>query len=528
MSARRTPRPHGMALAVALVLAAGMAWLGVEVAADDSPSTSGDVYDRIDAVVADELDDSRIPGASLAVVEDGRTVHAAGFGTDGRGNPVTAETPFWIGSNTKSITALAVMQLAEDGVIDLDSPVRRYLPDFRVADPAASEAITVRHLLNQTSGIARVDGIKAVARGGEESMRETVAEMAHLQLNRPVGSSFEYANLNSVVLGVVVEEVSGRTWEDYVEDRVFGPLGMDTTFTDRDAAEDAGLTSTHRSFFGFPLETDGEHLDGLVASGYVYSTAADMARYLAMYLNGGSLEGSRVLGTSAVEEMLRPATDSRTFALQSQEFTASYGAGWFVGPFGAVENARWHQGSLPHFTAWMVLLPGSDSGVVVMLNEGNQLEVAGANATWSRIPQTVVNLLVDEEPVDGPSSTPVYIVFMTLVAALVTAQVWRLARLARHGIPAGRGTPRAAVPLIWELGLAGAVLLQYPAALGGLGWSATFAFVPDLTLVVVAVAGLAVVTGVVRVALVARRHRRARADRAPEGLPGPPGVVTEK
>lgn len=500
---------HGLALAVSIILAGGMAWFGVDAATDSHPTDSGDVYERIDAYVADQLDGSRIPGAALAVVDGGRTVHATGFGSDGHGNPVSAETPFWIGSNTKSITALAVMQLVEDGVVDLDSPVQRYLSDFRVADPAASAEMTVRDLLNQTSGIARIDGIRAVAGGGGESMRDTVAQMADLQLNRPVGSSFEYANLNSVVLGVLVEQVTGQTWQDYVEERVFAPLGMERSFTDRNAAREAGLTSTYRSFFGFPLETDAAHLDGLAASGYVYSTASDMARYLAMYLNNGALAGNRVLDASGVEEMLSPATEPRTFPLQSQEFTASYGAGWFVGPFGAAEGVPWHQGSLPHFTAWLVLLPDSDQGVVVLLNEGNQFELGGANATWSRIPQGVVDLLVGTEPVEGPGSTPFFIIVTTLVLALISTQVWHVARLARAGIPSRIGTPRAAAPLVWELGLAGTVLFLYPALLGGLGWSATFAFLPDLTLTVVVVAGLAVLAGVVRTALLVRRHRRS-------------------
>lgn len=502
-------RRHGLALTVGIILVGGMAWFGVDAASDSEPADSGDLYERIDAYVADQLDGSRIPGAALTIVDAGRTVHATGFGSDGHGNPVSADTPFWIGSNTKSITALAVMQLVEDGEVDLDAPVQRYLPDFRVADPAASAAITVRHLVNQTSGIARIDGIKAVAGGGGESMRYTVAQMADLQLNRPVGSSFEYANLNSVVLGVLIEQVTGQTWQDYVEEHIFAPLRMDKSFTDLNAAEDAGLTSTYRSFFGFPLETDAENHDGLAASGYVYSSASDMARYLAMYLNEGALEGTRVLDASTVEEMLSPATAPRTFPLQSQEFTASYGDGWFVGPFGAAETARWHQGSLPHFTAWLVLLPDSDQGVVVLLNEGNQFEFGGANATWSRIPQGVVNLLVGAEPVEGPGSTPFFIIFTTLVLALTATQVWHLARLTRAGIPSPFDTLRAAAPLVWEFGLAGAVLFLYPVLLGGLGWSATFAFLPDLTLTVLVVAGLAVLTGVVRTALLVRRHRHS-------------------
>lgn len=506
MSIWNVPRPRGIILAVALIVTVGLVWFLVDAPTEVEPQISGDVYERIDAYVADELEDSRIPGAALAVVDGGRTVHATGFGDDGHGNPITADTPFWIGSNTKSITALAIMKLVQDGLVDLDAPVQHYLPEFLVADPAASRAITIRHLLNQTSGISRLDGVKAVAEGGADSMRATVAEMAKLQLNRPVGQSFEYANLNSVVLGVVIEQVTGQTWQEYVAQQIFEPIGMDNTFTDRSAAEDAGLVSTYRSFFGFPLPTDGEHLDGLAASGYVYSTASDMARYLAVYLNGGSLEGKRVLAAGGVEQILEPATDPRTFRLQSQSFTASYGAGWFVGPFGAAETARWHQGSLPHFTAWMVLLPDSDQAVVLLLNEGNQFEFGDVNAAWSRIPQAVVNLLVGAQPVGGRGSTPFFIIVTTLVLALATVQVWHLARLVRAGIPSTVGSWRAAVPLLWEFGLAGTVLVLYPSVIGGLGWSAAFMFLPDLSLMVAVVGGLAVLTGIVRAALLVQRH----------------------
>lgn len=510
MSRRRLHRPRALTLAVSLVVTSGLVWLGADLVTDTDPPTRGDVYERIDAYVADELQDSRIPGAALAVVENGRTVHSTGFGTDGRGHPVTADTPFWIGSNTKSMTALAVMQLVEDGSVDLDAPIQRYLPDFRVADADASRTITVRHLLNQTSGISRIDGIKAVARGDGGSMQDTVADMRDLELDRAVGQSFEYANLNSVVLGALVEAVTGRRWQAYVDDRLFEPLGMTRTFTDRGAADAAGLTSTYRSFFGFPLETTAPQLDALAASGYVYSTATDMSHYLAMYLNGGAVDGRRIVGAGSVATMLAPATDPRTFTLQSQEFTAAYGAGWFVGPFAGVENARWHQGSLPHFTAWTVLLPDTDQAVVLMLNEGNQFELAGANSTWSRIPQNVVRLLVSQEPVDGSGSAPFFIVLVTLVIAAATMQIWHVVALVRNGLPATVSTTRAALPLVWELGLAGAVLLLYPSLLGGLGWRATYAFLPDLTLGVAVLAGLALCAGAVRAALLLYSIRAAR------------------
>lgn len=512
---------RGPLLAALLILLGGLAWLAADRATDSAPpSGEGGQFARIDAYLQDEIDDNRIPGAALAIVEGDRVVHTRGFGSDGHGNPVNDQTPFWIGSNTKSVTALATMQLVEEGLVDLDDPVQRYLPDFAVADPGASGAITVRHLLNQTSGISRLDGLRVVARPEQDSMSDVVAGMVDLELNRPVGSGFEYANLNSVVLGALIEQVTGQRWKGYVEQSVLDPLGMDHTFADQAAARDAGLTATYRTLFGLPLRTEAEHRDDLVASGYLYSTANDMGRYLAAYLNRGTLDGNRVLSADGVEAMLEAATGPRSFTLQSQEFTAAYGAGWFVGPFASGDDARWHQGSLPHFTAWMVLLPGTDQGVVILLNQGNQFELAGGNAAWSRIPQGVVELMLDEEPPAGQGPAAVFFVLATLVAASAVAQTWHLVRLVRHGLPRGLRSTRAAVPLLWEVGVAAAVLWLYPALLGGLGWSATSWFLPDLTLSVVVLAGLTLATGVVRAVLLLSRRRPV-----PEAGEAPPRVA---
>ncbi len=499
MRDHRVGRRSWLARSLVAVGAVGAAWLAWDIATDHGPALGVDRFATIDAYVADQLADSRIPGASLAIVEDGVIVHSAGFGDDGNGNEITPDTPFWIGSNTKSITALAIQQLAENGLVDLDSPVRAYLPGFRLADPAASDAITVRNLLNQTSGISRRDGLLAVVEADpDESIQDVVDGMADLDLERRVGESFAYANLNSVVLGAVVEEVTGMTWQEYVQANVFDPLGMTNTFTDRAEAEAAGLTATHRSWFGFPIETEAPHHASLAPTGYVYAGANDMARYLAMYTNGGVLDGRRVLGRTGIDAMLTAATNERTFVLQGQTFTAAYGAGWFVGPFGVADDARWHQGSLPHFSSWIVVLPDTEQAVVILMNAGNQFEIAGANAAWSRIPQGVVDLLRESDAPTGMGSARFFIVFDTLIAMAVVAQAWTLIRIAGAASPMGRPTIGRVAPLLWEVVLAPLGLLVYPALTGGFGWGVAFSFVPDLTLAVAAVCGLAVLTGLIR------------------------------
>ncbi len=322
--------------------------------------------------------------------------------------------------------------------------------------------------------------------------------MATLELNRPIGESFEYANYNSVVLGAVIEAVTGERWQDYIQANIFDPLAMTRTYTTKASAEANGLTATHRSWFGFPVQTDGEHLEGFAPSGYVYSTANDMARYLAMYTRGGELDGQRVLSEAGIAEMLTAATNEHTFGLQSQTFAARYGAGWFVGPFGDAADARWHQGSLPHFTAWMVLLPNTDQAVIVMVNQGNQFDIGGASATWSRIPQGIVNLLRGTDPPAGTSTARFFIVFDTLVALAVVAQAWTLARVLTRPRLALGASPRRVALLAWELAVAPLLLVGYPALMGGLGWGPAFAFLPDLSLSVLTITGLAVLTGIAR------------------------------
>jgi CubicO group peptidase (beta-lactamase class C family) len=367
--------------------------LAADLAADGSPSASGDLSDRIDSYVRDQMGDSGIPGVAIAVVEGDRAIHAQGFGNDGRGRAITPQTPFWIGSNTKSFPALAAMQLVEAGAIDLDAPVQRYLPDFRIADADASARITIRHLMNQTSGFSRDDGIEPVLEERVQSLEEAVAELRTVELNRPAGETYEYSNLNFVVLGLIVQTVSGQPWTAYIGEHIFGPLGMHNSFPSLADAEEHGLTAVHRYWFGVPVESEGSYLPSLAPTGWLYSSAEDMARYLAMYLGGGSYQGTHLLSEEGIQQMLSPATNTTTRTLMSHPFTFEYGRGWFVGAFGAADDARWHLGNLPSFTAWMVLLPETNQAVVVLINAGSQFEIAGANEVMSRIPIGLVNIL---------------------------------------------------------------------------------------------------------------------------------------
>jgi CubicO group peptidase (beta-lactamase class C family) len=138
------------------------------------------LVERIDSFVTSEVEASGIPGVAIAVLQDGRVPHVRGFGHDGRGKAITGDTPFPIGSLTKSFTALLVRQAIEAGQLDADAPVLRYLPWFRLADAEASSRITLRHLLNQTSGLSRADGIAPLLQGSRASIEGLARHECHL------------------------------------------------------------------------------------------------------------------------------------------------------------------------------------------------------------------------------------------------------------------------------------------------------------------------------------------------------------
>jgi CubicO group peptidase (beta-lactamase class C family) len=232
-----------------------------DITQSGQPISSGTSYAAIDAYIEQQMRRLNIPGAALAIVDGERVAYLRGYGRARPGNgpsggtAPTSQTPFALGSITKSITALAVMQLVKAGKVELDAPVQRYLPWFRVADPESSARMTVRHLLNQTSGLPMRPGLIALADMDDSpaAVERQARELATLRLTRPVGAAFEYSNLNYNLLGLIVEAANVEPYTDYVQNHIFAPLEMGHTYTSQSDARRAGLALGHRYWFGCPV-----------------------------------------------------------------------------------------------------------------------------------------------------------------------------------------------------------------------------------------------------------------------------------
>ena len=287
--------PDGPAPSHGLRVAALWCCVMVGQALAQPPAFDAALRERIDAFIESERRASGIPGIALAIVHEGGAPHVRGFGDDGRGKAISADTPFPILSLTKSFTALLVRQAIAAGQLDADAPVQRYLPWFRVADADASARITLRHLLNQTSGFSRADGIAPLLQGSTASIEELARGLGAVSLNRAVGERFEYRNLNFVLLGAVLQAVTGRSWQALVHERVLRPLEMNHSHTDHDAARQAGMTALHRMWFGMPVAQHVSLLPGFAPTGSLVASAGDMGRYPQVLLAGGATPAGRVV-----------------------------------------------------------------------------------------------------------------------------------------------------------------------------------------------------------------------------------------
>jgi CubicO group peptidase (beta-lactamase class C family) len=247
------------------------------------PQVADPDFATIDKFIEKEMQAQRIPGLALGIVQGDQIVYLKGFGiADPSGRAVTPQTPFIIGSLSKSFTALAIMQLVEQGKVDLDAPVLHYIPWFRVADEAASAQITVRHLLYQTSGLSTKTGRSFQGSGdiSDSALEQTVRKLSDIELTEPVGTVHQYSTVNYSVLGLIVQAVSGQSYETYIQEHVFDPLQMQHSFTSEVEAQPQGLASGYHYAFGVPIAIDLPYNRGLLPAGYLISSAEDMSHYL--------------------------------------------------------------------------------------------------------------------------------------------------------------------------------------------------------------------------------------------------------
>lgn len=362
-------------LAVVAMLALAVPALAAEEATRDAVAELPHLIDEVRA-------EWGVPGVAVAVVQDGRVAYSGGVGWRDlkAGGEITSRTVFSVGSATKAFTAAAVGMLVDEGAVKLDQPVRAYLPEFELMDDYVAGHLTVRDLLAHRSGIERND---AVWYRSELDRRQLMERLRFLRPGLGLRERFQYNNLMYMVAGLIVERVTGGTWEEFVRRRILEPLGMSRSsfgmppVGDRDVAQPHAL-DWHGAVITVP------RYDGWAAGPAlsICSSAEDMARWLQLLQGLGVIGGRRLLAEATVLEMFTPQMAVPSLGPRELPI-GSYGLGWFVESYRGRLMVS-HAGSIDGFYSIVVLLPSDGLGVVVL-----------TNASQHRVPEVVSRWVID-------------------------------------------------------------------------------------------------------------------------------------
>jgi CubicO group peptidase (beta-lactamase class C family) len=320
-----------------------------------------DAYYRLATFVTTQMQSDTTPGLALAVTDREQLLHVATFGHADLASqsPITPDTLFEIGSIGKSFAAIVLLQLQEEGCVDVTAPVTAYIPWFSVR--SAFEPITLHHLLSHTAGITCGVDFSPEAIYQIWSLRETDA-------SAPPGTFFHYSNLGYKVLGHVIERVTGQRFPDVVQTRIFDPLGMKSAIPEITHALRPNLAVGYVPLFDdrprqprHPL-VPATWLEGETADGSLVMTAADLATYLRMLLNRGAYPGGRLLSPHSFDLLARRVIES-----VSGPQSHSYGYG--LGSYDVAGHAYiGHGGGMVGYFAGMVGDLDAGLGAVVLVN----------------------------------------------------------------------------------------------------------------------------------------------------------------
>lgn len=312
-----------------------------------------------------------VPGMSVTVVRDGKVILSKGYGVREAGKTATvdAATLFGAMSTTKAMTAAAMGVLVDEGKVGWDDKVIKHLPDFRVADPYITNEIRVRDLFTHNAGLPNADFLWTRS---ELTADEIFSRLQYAKPSYPFRAGFVYHNVMYLVAGKIIEKASGMSWERFMTERVFTPLGMRNTFPTLESSRNYQNRSASHVEIKKQITVIPEMpVDVAGAAGSVWSTADDIGKWVNFTLSNTTADGKTLLKSATFDELFKPqvilpANFYPTFQLLKPRWT-TYALGWFQHDYRG-EMVNLHTGSLTGRTAIIGLLRDKKIGVYVFGN----------------------------------------------------------------------------------------------------------------------------------------------------------------
>jgi CubicO group peptidase (beta-lactamase class C family) len=325
--------------------------------------------DGFDAVIEKAIKDFKVPGLAIAVVKDGEVIYAKGFGRRDieKDLPVTPQTLFAIGSCTKAFTTFVMGTLVEEGKLEWDTPVRTYLPGFRMSDPIATESLTPRDMVTHRSGLFNHELVWLNSR---LTGKDLVPRLVYLESIAPLRSKFQYNNGMFMVAGHLIETIYGRPWEEAVRARIFLPLGMGTSnFSVRDSQKSDDHATPYDEHEGKVHAIPFRDITHVGAAGSINSNVAEMARWIAVHSQGGK----SIISPSVLAELHMPQITMGRSSHKKGISPTFYALGWMVDTYRGHRRVG-HGGGIDGFTSETSLFSDDGVGIVVLTNkEGSPL-----------------------------------------------------------------------------------------------------------------------------------------------------------
>jgi CubicO group peptidase (beta-lactamase class C family) len=329
-----------------------------------------------DEYVNKALKDWELPGVAIAIVKNDKIVFARGYGVRKLGDPtpVDEKTLFAIGSSSKAFTAAAIAMLVDEGKMKWDDPVTKHLPGFQLFDPYVTREITVRDLLSHRSGLDRGDFIWY---GTPYDRDEIWTRIRYVKPSSSFRSKFGYQNIMFLAAGQIVARVSGKSWDDFIRERIFTPLGMSSSNTTiRAFAGQTNVATPHAKVDEKVQTIPWRNIDNIAPAGSINSNVTDMAQWVRLQLSEGAYKGTRLISSSAASEMHEPQTiipkDPQLSLFMPDSHFRSYGLGWMLQDYKGRKIVQ-HGGAIDGMIAMVGMIPEEKLGVVILSNLQGQL-----------------------------------------------------------------------------------------------------------------------------------------------------------
>ncbi len=384
-----TERPRRLRDLIAVPLCLALCFAFSAATATFAAQADSDTWAGFDAWVEEVMAEWLVPGIAVSVVKDGEVVLAKGYGFRDYENkvPVTADTLFAIGSNSKSFTALLLAMMVEAGELEWDEPIRTYMPDFQLHDPVATAQMTARDLVTHRSGLPRHD-LVWLATGRDR--RGLYERMRYLEPSQPFRGAFQYQNLMFMTAGYLAGQVGDSTWEELTRQRILDPLGMTrSNFSVDDMAKDADHSFAYMDFDDEITKVPFRNIDAVGPAGSINSSVNEMAKYVQFHIDYGKVGEEQILSEASARAMQSPQmvmNGPLAAAVRNGDEIGdpTYGLGLMVGTYRGRKHVR-HGGGIDGFISAMEWLPNERIGVTVLSNTSGS----------GTVPQLVVRNVFD-------------------------------------------------------------------------------------------------------------------------------------